>query len=231
MQQDFIHEIAEAILRDSLLLSWHFYVLIGGISFLASSAGHWVASYLKKRGETLATKADMEEILRQVSATTRATEEVRSAISQADWVEREWCTTRRMKLEELLSSAYSLDQWLALQQSKWLYNEAAASDEAPMERLKLLSTLYFPELQTEAIAVWLAHQQALLFILDSGKRTRDSRAALDASAHQLALNEFTNGWNPFYESARLAISALENKASKLMEVIAGPNPSTKLTIP
>ena len=221
MQSDIFREIVEAIVREQLLLNWRFYALVCGITFLATVAGHWLASYLKKRGETLATKADMKEILRQVSATTRATEEVRSAVSQADWAAREWRTTRRVKLEELLSSAYSLDQWLDVQRSKWLYAEEIKADEAPMERLKLLATLYFPELQTEVTAVWASHQQALMFILEHGNRTRASRHAGDPAAHQITLDEFAHGWKPLYEVARLSISSLEAKASALMIEVAG----------
>lgn len=221
MQLDLIREITEAIVREQIILNWRFYALIGGLCFLASVAGHWLASYLKRRGETFATKADMQEILRQLSETTRVTEEVRSVISQADWAAREWRTTRRLKLEELLSSAYSLDQWLDLQRSKWVYDEAVTADEAPMERMKLLAMLYFPELQAEATAVWIAHQNAFTFILGIGKRTHASRNTKDVNAHQIALNEFAEGWKPLYQSARIAIAALESKASKLMAEVAG----------
>jgi hypothetical protein len=221
MQSDLIREITEVIVRDQLLLNWRLYVVVGGLSFLASTCGNWVSSYLKKRGETLATKADMQEILRQVSATTRATEEVRSSISQADWVAREWRTTRRLKLEELLAAAYSLDQWLDMQRSRWVYGAAPVSDAAPMERLKLLATLYFPELRGEANAVWLAHQNALVFILESGQRTSASRNAMDVAGHQVALDQFAADWKPLYESARKAISALESRASALMTEVAG----------
>jgi hypothetical protein len=110
MQPDLIREIAEAIFRDQLLLNWRFYVLIGSFSFIAGMGGSFATSYLKKRGETFATKADMKEILRQLSVTTRLTEEVRSAVSLADWTTKEWQTIRRLKLEELLSAAYLLDR-------------------------------------------------------------------------------------------------------------------------
>ena len=221
MQPDILREIVETIIRDQLLLNWRFYALIGGLTFLATAVGHWLSSYLKKRGETLATKADMQEILRQVSETTRVTEEVRSTVSQADWAAREWRTTRRIKLEELLSVAYSLNQWLDVHRSKWLYAKEVATDEAPMERMKLLATLYFPELKAEATAVWLAHQQAMLFILESSSRTCASRDAKDVAGYEVALDEFLQGWKPLDERARIALTLLEEKASSLMAEVAG----------
>lgn len=224
MQPDLVREIAEAVVRDQLVQNCRFYAIISGLSVLASVAGHWLSSYLKKRGETFATKADMQEVLRQVTETTRATEEVKSTISQVDWATREWRTVRRLKLEELLGAAYSLNQWLDLQQTKWVYNEAVASDQAPMERMQLLSTLYFPELHGDVTAVWMAHQKAYLFILDIGKRTGVAKVNLDAMAYKATLDEFVEGWKPLYQSARLAVGALEGKASKLMAQFASAEP-------
>lgn len=221
MQPDLLHDVVEAIIRDQLVYNWRFYTLICGLSFVAGAAGQFITSYLKRRGETLATKTDMQEILRQLSETTRVAEEVRSSVSQADWAAREWRTIRRLKLEELLSSAYSLDHWLDLQRSKWVHNETVTADDAPLDRVKLLAALYFPELQTEALAVWLAHQNAYMLILEAGGQTMASRNTLDVAAHQEALSKFREGWKPLYESARHAISQLEDRASKLMKEVAG----------
>jgi len=222
MQPDLIRDVVEAIIRDQLLYNWRFYALVCGLSFVAGAAGQFIASYLKKRGETLATKTDMEEILRQLSETTRVAEEVRSSVSQADWAAREWRAIRRLKLEELLSSAYSLDRWLDVQRSKWVHNEPVASDEAPLDHLKLLAALYFPELKTEALAVWIAHQNAFKHILEAaGGQIMASRNALDVTGHQDGLNKFREEWKPLYESAQHSISQLEQKASKLMKEVAG----------
>lgn len=230
MQPDLIREIAEVIFRDQLFLNWRFYTLIGSLSFVAGMGGSFATSYLKKRGETLATKTDMQEILRQLSETTRVTEEVRSAVSLADWSAREWRTTRRLKLEELLSSAYLLDQWLDLQRSKWLHDKTISSDEAPLKRLKLLTTLYFPELQQESTAVWLAHQNAFIYILNSSEQAMSARNTLDVEAHGTALQVFSKGWKPLYEAASFTIIQLEQKASTLMTQVAIHKPQLNQTI-
>lgn len=221
MTPDLIREVAEAVLRDQLILNWHFYVLIGCASIVAGVVVQFVASYFKKRGDTFATKTDMREILRQVSETTRATEEVRSAVGQADWAAREWRKVRRLKLEQLLESAYSLDQWLDLQQSKYLFDEPAVANDAPMERLRLLSTLYFPELDKEAMAVWEAHQSILILTLEASKTKTAAEDSHDVAAHQKAFNDFHAAHKPLYEKARRAIPNLEEKASKLMAEVAG----------
>jgi hypothetical protein len=220
MQTDLVHELSRAIFREQVLLNWRFYAVLLLVLFIACFAANWLGSYFQTRAKTFATKADMDEILRQVAATTRATEEVRSAISQADWVAREWRTTRRIKLEELMATAYSLEHWLDLQREKWLHGEAVDVDNAPMHRLKLLGALFFPELKAEVITVWLAHQTALAFIFKIGRMATDSGASTSEAAHEAAVEEFLRGWEPLFSTAVEKIIELETKASSLMVEIA-----------
>jgi len=221
MQPDLVREIAESIVRDQLLLNWRFFFLVIALGGLAGMAGYWTAPYLRKRAETFATKADMDEVLRQVALTTRTTEEVRSAVAQADWTNREWQTTRRLKLEELLSVTYTLDQWLDLQQSKWLHAKKIDVDGRPMDRVKLLATLYFPDLKPEADAVWSAHQKAYMFILKASDEPRNARMANDPAAYAVGLAKFKDGWASNYAATRVAVAALETKASATMAAFAG----------
>lgn len=221
MQTELVREIAEAIVQQQLLLNWRFYALVLSLSLVGGAAGYWLAPYLRKRAETFATKADMQEILRQLAETTRTSEEIRAAIAQEDWAQREWRSIRRLKLEELLAAAYSLDQWLDTQQAKWLHGEAAKDDGRPMDKMKLNAALYFPDLSSEVNAVWMAHQRAFMFIVEIGGKGGAARLAQDAAAYGKALGEFKGGWEPHYAAARLALDTLERAASQLMPEIAG----------
>ena len=221
MQRDLIREIAEAIVRDQILLNWRVYFLVVTLGALAGMAGYWLAPYLKKRAEVFATKADMHEVLHQVTLTTRATEQVRSAIGKADWAAREWQTIRRLKLEELLSSAYSLDKWLDFQQAKWLHNEEIDINDKPTDTLRMLAALYFPELKSEVSVVWMAYLDACLFILNKSDSVRAARSSNDIVAYEASLKEFRDGWSSFYSTMIAANSALEIKASQVMATFAG----------
>lgn len=234
MQSDIIREIVEAVLREQIVENWQFYSLIVLLTFLSGVTGNLCSAYMKKRGETLATKADMDEILIQVSATTRATEEVRSSITHADWQAREWKTLRRVKLEELMTCVYSLDSWLTALREKWVSDENITVTDDAIANFKKLATLYFPELAIEANAVFTTHSQAVVFILERSRPVRDTRTswkqainAINQNAaekaqidHDLAFNAFREGWIPIYFAAHNAVLALEIKASALMSEIA-----------
>jgi len=52
---------------------------------LASGFGTYLAAYLKRKGENLATHEDIDQLVRQVSAVTHTTEEIKSKISVDVW--------------------------------------------------------------------------------------------------------------------------------------------------
>jgi hypothetical protein len=212
-------DIAKAIAAEILSGGsvWLFLLLT---AFVAG-AGAYFGKYLGVKASNLATKEDFHSLHEQLGASTRLVESVKTEIASADWAAREWRTTRRLKLEELLFAAYSLDLWIEMQRSKWMEGATIEADEIPMERVQLLVNLYFPELKAEAFLVKSAYLNAMQFILSLSQRSRDSRIDGDLSAYQIVLNEFVGGWKPLYQTAQHAISALESRASTLMTEIAG----------
>jgi hypothetical protein len=54
-------------------------------SFIAAGLGAYFGPYLKKKGENLATKEDLQLIVDQVSAVTKTTEEINAQISNEVW--------------------------------------------------------------------------------------------------------------------------------------------------
>ncbi|WP_137896890.1 hypothetical protein [Ramlibacter sp. 2FC] len=219
MNDQLIREIAEQILREQLLQNWRLYALLSAIGLLSTLVGNWLSPYFRKRAETFATKADLQEVLNQVRATTHATEQVRVAISHADWVSKEWKTTRRQKLEELMNTVYSLEQWLDRQRSIWMFQAENQHEPSPVDKINVLATLYFPELQPELNAVVRAHREALLEIIQSGQKAR--AAGLNQEALNAAHTEAITKWQPLFQATRTAIAALDQKAPAVMREIAG----------
>lgn len=93
-----IKQISQQIVNEQILYNYKYYLVIFSILFLASSISNWLAAYVRKRGENFATKADFENLLNQIKAQTKTTEEVKAAINHKDWMSKEWKTLRRIKL-------------------------------------------------------------------------------------------------------------------------------------
>lgn len=121
MSEELIRELAQQIVSDGLLNNWMFWTLLLAVSFVGAVASAFVTTYIRKRGETYATKADLAELVAQLRTTTQAAEEVRIAIAHADWSSKEWKVLRRVKLEELLDAVHSTQDWLELVCAQRLY--------------------------------------------------------------------------------------------------------------
>jgi hypothetical protein len=219
MNAELIREIADQIVQEHLLLNWKFYAILIALGLIGHVVGDWLSSYVRKRADTFATKADMHELLNQLKATTQTAEEIRTAISHSDWVSREWKQVRRLKLEELLSTAYSLDLWLEQSRAKWVYKESIAYQLDPIDKVKMLGSLYFPELKSEVDSVVYTHRAAMSEILRSARKVQ--AAGMDLPTRQTALNEFAANWSALYPIARAAVQLLEEKSSMLLQEIVG----------
>jgi hypothetical protein len=82
---------------------------VGLVTFVSSSlsagAGAFLGSYLKKKGENLATKEDLGDLLKQVQAVTAATKEIEAKISNQVWDrQKQW----EMKRDALYAVAQSM---------------------------------------------------------------------------------------------------------------------------
>lgn len=190
------------------------------ISIVSTAIGGYLLSYSKRRGEALATKADLADVLRQLEQTTRISEEVKANISHSSWVQREWVSIRRLKLEELLSTAYALDQWLEFQKQRWVFGETIEGDETLPQKLQSIGTLYFPEMNVETQAVWQAFANCQMLILKLGPTAAIAKLEKNVVSYKAALEAFSQGWLEQYAPTRTALAALEKRAAQLMQEIA-----------
>ena len=149
MSEALIRQIANEILRESLVENWLTYAILAALLLVSGAVSAFGANYLRKRAETYATKADFDELLGQLRATTEAAESVRSAIAKADWAEREWQTLRKVKLEELLTAMHSATHHLDVEQSARFFDEGIPPEASPIWKVEALSSLYFPLKGTE----------------------------------------------------------------------------------
>ena len=76
MSEEMIKKLAQQIITESVLENASFYLLVFAITLVATAISSFLVSYLKKRGESYATKKDFDDILSQLKQSTKATETI-----------------------------------------------------------------------------------------------------------------------------------------------------------
>lgn len=218
MSETLIREVAQQIIKEQFLENWKFYMLILGLWTIGLVVALMV-SYMKKRGENLATKADFEELLQQIRATTKTTEEVKTAIAHADWNTKEWKTLRRMKLEDLIESIYSVNQWISDDTKQRLIFGGQNGDVNPIFKVKMITDLYFPELQVEVVGFL-----AVFYEYDHWKASTHVKlleTKLDPFRHSEVQKTIVPGIELHSNNLLVATKAIEAKAPIIMKEITG----------
>jgi hypothetical protein len=82
-------------------------------------------TYFRTRGQNLATKHDFDELQKQLSATTKLVETIKSEVSHHDWAQRERTTLRRIKLEALLEKMHECEDYLDRRRNTAMEGKAA----------------------------------------------------------------------------------------------------------
>jgi len=147
MNKEQISELAKAIVNEEVLINWQFYLLIIGLSLVGSYIGNFINSYAKKRGENLATKADINEIKTQLSSTTKITEEIKNDIQHQVWRKQQIETIKRNKLEEYLQYIYIAQESLSKDMKNQYFKTTEIIDSHALSKATMLQKLYFPELK------------------------------------------------------------------------------------
>lgn len=217
MLDPILREAIKEIIDGAILKNWLFYFLVAAVSLLSGVVGSFIGSYARKRGENLATKADFDAILSQLTVTTQATEDIKTSIQHSDWLSREWKVIRRTKLEELLDSAYACEDWLDIFKSKWLFHRDTEVGPDPADKVKRLAALYFPELRLQAANLASAQHSACSWAVAAGHKVL--AVTPDVVAITAIMDVEIPLWNPHYSNVLRAISDVEDRAIEIMNSI------------
>jgi hypothetical protein len=219
MSESLIREIANEVLRDGLAQNWWTYAVLVALVAVSGVVSAFVTTYLRKRAETFATKADFEELLLQVRASTEASESVKSAIAKSDWAEREWRTLRRTKLEELMTAMHQATHWLDKEMDARFFDEPMPTDLSPIWKVEVLSTLYFPEIQSESNAFGLEFSKYRSWVVNVHA---DLLAAQQDAVHRrLVFNKRLPEMKEMRPKVLASAQLLTQSASKLMREVTG----------
>lgn len=161
--------IADEVANRAFLQNIYFWLALLAcaiISFIAAYFG----SYMRKKGENLATKEDFDVLLDQLQATTRTTELIKTEVSSADWSSREFKRIRREKIEVLFQAVLDVEQWRDQARAHYLFGAEMSLPVRPTDRARMLQKLYFPELRAPIGALSLALQASHLQMMDVCKK-------------------------------------------------------------
>lgn len=219
MSDTLIREIAEQIFREEILLNGYFYLLMFAVLLVGTIASTFITSYIRKRAETYATKADLEQLVQQLRATTKAAEEIKTAVAYSDWATREWKTLRRVKLEELVAAVYAVKDWLDKDMNVRFFKERRESDTTPTWKLELISKLYFPELSKETYALMHVYYTYTSWLIDVEQEI--SAAGLDLNKRKAVIAATGPEFKTHHTNLLESVTAIELKAPMVMKEIVG----------
>lgn len=149
MDKEIIKEISKAVFNESILKNWVFYLIIVFVSAVGTFFANFLSMYARKRGENLATKADLEDIKSRLRATTEITEKIKNEIEHQTWRKKEVEVLKRQKLEDYLCYIYVVQESLHTEMKNAFFYENESYDVYAFNKANMLRTLYIPELANE----------------------------------------------------------------------------------
>jgi hypothetical protein len=140
------------------------------VSFLSGGAGAYLGGYLKKKGENLATHEDINRLVDQVSAVTKATKEIEAKISNEVWERQTRWEVQKGAILDTLRDLAGADG--LLWRMVWAFKkyptesatDAAKREEAQNEYMAAIHAFWRSKLSTSIVC---------------GKRISDQLAVVD----------------------------------------------------
>lgn len=110
--------------------------------------GAFLSALLREKGKNLATKDDFRKLQEQMIESTHSIESIKTAISHADWLAREWDGLRIKHIEEIPNAIDECELYLnELMESNRAGLRGVEKRIAPYSRLEVIGIVYLPELR------------------------------------------------------------------------------------
>ncbi|MYM66779.1 hypothetical protein GTP45_08055 [Pseudoduganella sp. FT55W] len=165
MNEAALAELARLIVQKELFGNVWFYITLIALAGVGAMFSSFIRSYGGEQGKFKAIQENFDEVKHQLAQTTFTAKTVEMALAHSDWSVREYKTLRREKLEEVMLTLYATRSWLARQMTAPHETVSFEPADSPIDKLDMLVTLYFPELQTPGADFFLAHQAMIVAIL------------------------------------------------------------------
>lgn len=149
MDIQLLRQIADEIIRQTIWANLPYIGLLICLVTLAGAAASYGASYLARRGQQSATRADFSELQRQLAETTRLTESIKIRVQAVSERITKVEDIKREKLERYLQLAYSVSDYHMAFMSHHYFNREEPKGMPPIFEAGMLQELYLPELSIE----------------------------------------------------------------------------------
>jgi hypothetical protein len=194
--------VASEIVNQTIWQNYKFYLLVIATSLVSSALVAFCLSYLKRRGENLATKADFNEILRQLKQATTLTESIKSDMKAKLEEEHSVRALTREKMEALMVQTFDLELWLERARSQALEGNVPDVNVTPMAKIEMYQAIYFRELENEVGILSIAVNAMLPWIMQLAQEGISAKT--DHKVPNFELGKFVELQVPI----RAALSAL-----------------------
>lgn len=217
MTKEQVSELARVIVNEEILSNWKFYVLIILLNLISSYFTNYISSYAKKRGERLATKADIDEIKKELAVTTEITEKIKNDIVHQVWHKQQIETIKRNKLEEYLQHIYVSQESLSADMNNTYFKTNEPVDTYAMSKATMLQKLYFPELTEEHSVCLKAHTEFHMWFAEGLKELITQKQ--NGEKTPIISSKHMEKYSKLLDQLNQGTLLIERKAEKISEEI------------
>jgi hypothetical protein len=182
------------------------------ITFVVAGGGAYLGSYLRKKGENLATHEDIDKLIGQVSAVTQVTKGIESKISIDAWSRQQRWEVQKAALLETLKELASAEA--ALWRMVWAFSNKNKGTPEGQQQLKEASENF-----DNAIGVFWRTKLATSIVC--GNQIGIHLNAIDRLFASVRLNarngNFETVWSSQFDDIRAAMQALGEQIRRDLE--------------
>lgn len=227
----FATEVSQQTITNHL---W-FWIVLALAALVCTYVGSWLAAYATRRGQTLATKADFNQLLMQAGETAREVEQIKSRISIGEWTEKEYKSLRRTKLEQVALAAHDVPDWLAgefhrIVHKSTVTEEAPDQEASPIRVVYVMSCLYFPELRDHVNRLQNVHNSFIVWLrtwrgslIDSAREHGNLETWPLSKVRSDAVSAVGQEYEGHFVSALRAVRELQDATDALMAQTVNPS--------
>jgi len=208
-----VENIAQLILDQTIVDDWYFYAILLGVSILGAFFGSFIRGYGNEKAKYSAIESSLETIKKQVSETTKVSEEIKKDIELQIWKAKEKQSLKREKLEEYVTTIYLVRDNNHLKMENKIFNSNNAFDDHTWNKANMLQKLYFPELLVEHNEFRKAQVSFDKWLTDGmqikvSQMKAGNTPQIPDKDHMELYSEIQNNFNP-------ALMAIDEKAEKI----------------